>query len=231
MPLPIVPAPTTPTRSIFMKTPSAWETPKSNTRMRFGLSSRAFANILRSLRFSPQNKKARFFPKRARRVSAYLFPVQTLVNHHLTALLHRNHFVQVLEPGHGDVNLVVARIQIEFRRRHPVHYAIVHRDLRPFGLGSHTHHTHSRRVRTAKHFLEFPPKLDVIGVSQRPQCRRELESLADLQVGAGGFIQIPLLPEHKAVTPRLVDWELRRCHFAGVFAVHPDRRSRRITVY
>jgi len=158
-----------------------------------------------------------------------LVPVKALFDGDFAVLLHRDNTMNALEPRQRNVDDIVARIQIKLYRRKFIQNAIVDGDLRTLRLRLDHDCTHSGGVAAAKELLELATNLDVVGIAQRPQARRQAEGLPDLQIRSAGLVQISLLLEREAVVPRLVHGDLRGRGSTSVFAIHPNGGARWIT--
>src|SRR5215469_18088817 len=96
-----------------------------------------------------------------------LFRRQRFFNRHLLTFLDGYDAVYRAIPGHGDIEYVASRIQVEVERRSLVEHAAVHHDLRAFGLRLDAHYAHAGGVAVTEHFLESAAGgTDLIGAAQ-----------------------------------------------------------------
>src|SRR5581483_7496795 len=192
MPLPMVPAPMTPTTSICMR---SLPLGKPQSLSGAGVSSQEsvfrsqWSGLLYQVRqvsrlavvdLSEESWVSDLKPDT--RPDTLLFPVHAFFDHDLTVLLDRDHFVQVFEPRHGDVDDVVAGIEIEHDRRGFVEHVAVDGDLGALGLSFDADGTHACRFGATEDLLELATNFDFVGIAEWAQCGSQLQGLPNLNV-------------------------------------------------
>jgi hypothetical protein len=100
-----------------------------------------------------------------------LFVLHNFVDHDLAALVYGHHAMNTLEPGHGDVNRVIPRVQIKRRRGRLVSSPSVDRDLGTLGFGFDAHNALARRLPAPKYLSERADHLYFVGMAQSAQAR------------------------------------------------------------
>src|ERR1700730_16914051 len=124
-----------------------------------------------------------------------LLPVEALFDRDLAVLLHVDDAMHALESRQSNVDYVGARIQVQVDRRELIENAIVDGNLRSLGLRLDADCTHSRNVAAPEELLELAANLDVVGVAQNSQARRQTEDLPNLKIRGRGLFKVALLLE------------------------------------
>src|SRR5580693_3949243 len=96
---------------------------------------------------------------------AVLFPVEAFVDCYLAVLLHGDDAMNALESRQGDVENVVAWIQVKLYRRVLIENAIVDGDLCTLWRRLDADCAHSSSIAATKELLELATNLDVVGVA------------------------------------------------------------------
>src|SRR6202161_2478788 len=163
---------------------------------------------------------------RGRPSSIILFAVEAFFDCDFAVFLYGDDFMNALKSRQRDVEHVVARIEVQVYRGIFIKNAVIDRDLSALGRRFDADCAHSGSVTVAKELLELAAHFDVIGVAQRLQALCQADGLPCLEIRRGAFIEVALLLEHEAVISGAVHGELRGSDAAGIFAIHPDSRSR-----
>src|SRR5437660_5911545 len=128
------------------------------------------------------------------RVDLGLLSLHCFIQCELAAFFYGNHAMNVFVSRHGDVDDIVSRIQIELQRRRFIQNAIIHRNLRAFGLSLDVHSSHASRVPATEQLFEFPAAaLDVISSAQRFERWSKTKRLARFAVRRAAVIPIAWL--------------------------------------
>src|SRR5580692_7511284 len=96
---------------------------------------------------------------------AVLLPVEAFVDCDLAVLLHGDHAMNALESRQGDVENVVARVQVKLYRRVLIENAIVDGNLCTLRRRLDADCSHSSSIAATKQLLELAANPDVVGVA------------------------------------------------------------------
>src|SRR6266571_8676401 len=105
--------------------------------------------------------------------------------------------------GYVDVEHVGSGIQIKIKRRGLVESAIIHHDLRAFGLGLHAHDSHARIFAMAEDLFELTSGgANFFGTSQRLERQVEIRTLPGFYIDGAGLVEITISPHNNGVSAR-----------------------------